>query len=163
MFQVTCGAGDPTLSLGISVRYGGLTRADLGFTLFYPDEFGRIEMDQSQADITVAVTGHVSTRGFFVDVHQTHPDLRVRPRWRKFHTQDVALLTQEPIPYWPLELRSSLGGMDRRTGHVIPIEGATATPSRLLDGRNAAVETFASEGAERTHQDLIEALRAESG
>lgn len=159
VLQVTCGAGDPALGLGISVRYGGLTSADLGFTLFYPGEFGRIQMDQDQADIGVVVTGFTSNRGFIVDVDQTHPDYEYA--LDEFHTQDVALLVQEPIPYWPLQLRSSLGGMDRRTGHVIPIEGATATPSRLLDGRNAAVETFASEGAERTHKDLIEALRAE--
>lgn len=161
VLQVSCQThGTPSNGLGISVRYGGLTSVDLGFTLFYPDEFGRVDLSGSKVDIVVEVTGHVFNRGFYVNVHQTHPDYEYVLDG-EFWTQDVALLVQEPIPYWPLALRSSLGGVDRRTGHVIPVEGATAAPSRLLDGRSPAVETFASEGAESAHPALVEALRAE--
>lgn len=161
VLQVSCQThGRPSHGLGISVQYGGLTSADLGFTLFYPDEFGRTNLDESRADIVVEVTGHVSNRGFYVDVHQSHPDYEYALDG-EFHTQDVALLVQEPIPYWPLALRSSFGGVDRRTGHIIPVEGATAVPSRFLDGRSDALETFVSEGAETAHPELVEALRAE--
>lgn len=159
--QVTCRThGDPSLGHGIHVRYGGLTDAGLGFTLYYPEPFGRIELDPSQADIAVEVTGHFSLRGFFVDVHQTHPDYEYALD-TEFYTQDVALLVQEPIPYWPLQLRTAVGGVDRRTGHIIPMEGATAVPTERLVARGLASEAFADDSRHVEQHDLIAALRAD--
>lgn len=161
LFEVTTRTGgDPFSGPGIHVRYGGLTDASLGFTLYYPDGYGRIEMDPQQVGVVVEVTGHYSIRGWYVDVHQTHPEYEYAPD-TEFYTQDVALLVQEPLPYWPRALRSVSGGVDRRTGHIIPVKGATAVSSSELVARGLAVEAFADDPRHAGQHDLLAALRAD--
>lgn len=145
---------------GIAVRYGNLTNANLGFTLYYPDAYGRINLDPSQADIAVTVTGHYSLRGFFVDVHQAHPEYDYDVD-TEFYTQDVALLVQEPIPYWPMELRTVVGGVDRRTGHIISLDDVTAEPSDWLTARSLATAAFADDNRHSNQATLATALRAD--
>lgn len=149
--------------LGIEVDYGGLTEEALAFKLYYPDEFGRVRADEDRPDIdtVVKVTGHVSTQaGFYVDVHQKHPDFDYKLDM-EVYTRDVALLVQEPIPYWPIELRTAFGGIDYQTRHIAPMEGATALPSRISFTGGLAVEAFADDPRNAQHEDLLAALRAD--
>lgn len=143
---------------GLHVRYGDLTTEGLGFTLYYPDHYGRATPNTDVADVVVQVTDQASNRGFFVDVHQTHPDYDYDVD-SDIHTRDVAELTLTSLPYWAATLRTAFRGIDRRTGQIIVAECATAQPHDVGSrGLSATVEAFAQNYP--GHSDLIAALHA---
>lgn len=144
---------------GVQVYYGGLTDENLGFTLYYPHEQGQLLPTPGEAGVTIRVTGHLHPRGFFVDVHQAHPDYDYATDTEAF-TQDVAELVGEAIPYWPMGLRSTAVGVDRTTGHVAVTRETLAQPPRWDIARGMAVETFAASPQGEARPGLVKAMRA---
>lgn len=143
---------------GVQVHYGGLTDEGLGFTLYYPGLHGQLRPTPGEVGIIARVTGHLHPRGFYLDVHQTHPDYDYETDTEVF-TQDVAELVGEAIPYWPTQLRSAAVGVDRSTGHVTTAEPAVAHPSPWNVTRGRNFESFAASPQGQEHPELVQAMR----
>lgn len=147
---------------GVMVAYAGLTEERVEVLIHYPvDSTPEVELPE-RADrepvFRLLVTSEVAASGFYVQVHQGHPDYSYDMDW--ISTAQVAHLVGEAIPYWPLRLRGREAAEEPGTGRVAVTGPVVATPSAFGLDCVEAIEQVRQETGRKAGKDPLMSVLA---